>query len=97
MAARIVQYVVVRRDLIDSLKWPTGAVIAQACHACSAAIHLFYDDPNTKEYLSDLDSMHKIVLEVTAIAHRHSVSYIILRLMLAVTNLLLQVLQFARS
>eukprot|EP00112_Aurelia_sp_Birch-Aquarium-sp1_P000842 Seg1080.5 transcript_id=Seg1080.5/GoldUCD/mRNA.D3Y31 product="putative peptidyl-tRNA hydrolase PTRHD1" protein_id=Seg1080.5/GoldUCD/D3Y31 len=63
MASRLVQYVVVRRDLLDSLSWPTGAVIAQACHACTAAIHLFYSEDSTKEYLSDLDSMHKVVLE----------------------------------
>ena len=29
MASAIVQYVVVRSDLITSLKWPVGAVIAQ--------------------------------------------------------------------
>ena len=64
MASRLVQYVVVRRDLLDGLSWPTGAVIAQACHACTAAIHLFYSEDSTKEYLRDLDSMHKVVLEV---------------------------------
>ena len=60
----IVQYVIVRGDLIKSLEWPLGAVIAQACHACTAVIHLFYEDPHTQEYLSDLDNMHKVVLEV---------------------------------
>ncbi|XP_014235399.1 putative peptidyl-tRNA hydrolase PTRHD1 [Trichogramma pretiosum] len=60
----IVQYVLVRGDLIKSLEWPVGAVIAQACHACSAAIHLFHDDPDTQKYLGDLDNMHKVVLEV---------------------------------
>ena len=29
MASSIVQYVVVRSDLISTLKWPVGAVIAQ--------------------------------------------------------------------
>lgn len=66
-ASRIVQYVVVRRDLIDNLGWPTGALIAQACHACTAAIHLFYSEQSTKIYLSDLDSMHKIVLQVKSL------------------------------
>lgn len=65
MAAPIVQYVVVRRDLISSLKWPVGAVIAQACHACSAVMHTFYHDEHTKNYLADLDRMHKVVLEVS--------------------------------
>ena len=64
MAARIVQYVVVRRDLVDNLGWPTGALIAQCCHACTAAIHLFYSEKSTMDYLSNLDSMHKVVLEV---------------------------------
>jgi len=63
MAARVVQYVVVRKDLVENLGWPTGALIAQCCHACIAAIHLFYTDEHTKEYLTDLNSMHKVVLE----------------------------------
>ena len=60
----MVQYVVVRGDLLKTLKWPVGAVIAQACHACSAVMHMFHDDPNTKEYTTDLDRMHKVILEV---------------------------------
>lgn len=60
----IVQYILVRRDLISQQEWPAGAIIAQACHASSAAIHLFYNDPVTQAYLKDLDNMHKIVLEV---------------------------------
>lgn len=63
--AGIVQYVVVRGDLLKSLQWPVGAVIAQACHACSAVIHLYHDDPHTQSYLADLDNMHKVVLEVS--------------------------------
>ncbi|XP_034937604.1 putative peptidyl-tRNA hydrolase PTRHD1 isoform X2 [Chelonus insularis] len=59
----IVQYVVVRGDLMKSMGWPVGAVIAQACHACTAVTHLFYDDQYTKAYLEDLDNMHKVVLE----------------------------------
>lgn len=60
----IVQYILVRRDLLSHLEWPVGAVIAQACHASSAAIHLFYDDSVTQAYLKDLDNMHKVILEV---------------------------------
>lgn len=59
----IVQYVVVRGDLLKELKWPVGAVLAQACHAVTAVTHLFYEDDQTKLYLSDLDNMHKVVLE----------------------------------
>ena len=64
MSGNLVQYVVVRKDLAKALKWPTGALIAQACHACTAVMHLFYQDPNTQQYLEDLDRMHKVVLEV---------------------------------
>uniref|UniRef100_A0A146LYL8 peptidyl-tRNA hydrolase n=3 Tax=Lygus hesperus TaxID=30085 RepID=A0A146LYL8_LYGHE len=64
MANSIVQYVLVRGDLITKLQWPLGAVIAQACHACTAVTHLYHDDDYTQEYLKDLDNMHKVVLEV---------------------------------
>lgn len=64
MSKSIVQYVIVRGDLFRSMSWPIGAVIAQACHACCAVVHLFYDDECTKSYLEDLDNMHKVVLEV---------------------------------
>ena len=57
----ILQYVVVRSDL----GWPLGALIAQACHASSAAIAvaLRKEDEATKTYVDNLDSMHKVVLE----------------------------------
>ncbi|XP_022902330.1 putative peptidyl-tRNA hydrolase PTRHD1 [Onthophagus taurus] len=63
MASTIIQYVVLRKDLLKELNWPLGALIAQSCHAATAAMHLFYDDEHTKEYLKNLDSMHKVVLE----------------------------------
>lgn len=68
----IVQYVVVRGDLSRTMKWPLGAVVAQACHACTAVIHLFYDDAHTQTYLADLDNMHKVVLEVSMMIREHS-------------------------
>ena len=64
MSNPIVQYVVVRSDLMKTLSWPVGALIAQACHASTAVMHLFYDHEDTQNYLRELDSMHKIVLEV---------------------------------
>ncbi|CAK9824172.1 Putative peptidyl-tRNA hydrolase PTRHD1 [Anthophora retusa] len=60
----LVQYVVIRGDLLKTMKWPIGAVIAQACHACTAVTHLFYTDNDTQAYLANLNAMHKIVLEV---------------------------------
>ncbi|XP_030054545.1 putative peptidyl-tRNA hydrolase PTRHD1 [Microcaecilia unicolor] len=60
---RLVQYVVVRRDLQRGLGWPLGALVAQACHAAVAVIHLNYSHEDTQQYLQELDSMHKVVLE----------------------------------
>lgn len=60
----LVQYVVVRTDLLLNLSWSVGAVISQACHAATAVIHLHYRDPDTQQYLAELDSMHKVVLGV---------------------------------
>lgn len=60
----IVQYIIVRKDLIEVLKWSVGALIAQACHATAAVTHLYHDDPVSKQYFQDLDNMHKIVLQV---------------------------------
>ena len=61
----IVQYIVLRGDLMSTLKWPIGALVAQACHACSAVVHSFHDDSVIQEYLGDLDNMHKVVLEAS--------------------------------
>ncbi|XP_034251371.1 putative peptidyl-tRNA hydrolase PTRHD1 [Thrips palmi] len=63
MAGPVVQYIVVRGDLVSRLGWPAGALIAQACHACTAVTHLFRDDVHMQVYLSDLDNMRKVVLE----------------------------------
>nr|XP_033795188.1 putative peptidyl-tRNA hydrolase PTRHD1 [Geotrypetes seraphini] len=60
---RLVQYVVVRGDLQRGLAWPLGALVAQACHASMAAVHLHYSHGDTQQYLQELDSMHKVVLE----------------------------------
>ncbi|GAB6029694.1 peptidyl-tRNA hydrolase domain-containing protein 1 [Chamberlinius hualienensis] len=62
--AELVQYVIVRGDLGRKLMWPLGAIIAQACHACTSVIHLYYKDINVINYLSDLDRMHKVILEI---------------------------------
>lgn len=67
MACTIVQYILVRGDLTKALGWPLGAIIAQACHASVAVTHEFYSDEHTKQYLQDVDHMHKVVLEVIRI------------------------------
>ncbi|CAL9080001.1 uncharacterized protein LOC103982556 [Musa acuminata AAA Group] len=60
----VVQYVVLRRDLIDS--WPLGSVVTQGCHASVAAVWNYRHHPDVLAYCSDdnLDSMHKVTLEV---------------------------------
>lgn len=65
MSNSIVQYVLLRSDLLKELGWSIGALVAQACHASTAVIHLFRDDEYTMQYLNDLDNMHKVVLEVS--------------------------------
>ncbi|CAB4059991.1 unnamed protein product [Lepeophtheirus salmonis] len=59
----LVQYIIIREDLVRSLAWPLGAVIAQGCHACVAVIHEFYHDEDTVKYLRDIDNMRKVVLK----------------------------------
>ena len=61
----LVQYVVVRADLRST--WPLGAIIAQACHACTAVIYQFRNDEHVVNYTADMDNMHKCVLEVQLI------------------------------
>lgn len=60
----LVQYVVMRRDLIET--WPMGSVITQGCHAAVAAVWMHREDPHTCKYCGDdnLDKMHKVTLEV---------------------------------
>lgn len=60
---QLVQYVILRSDLLKSYKWRVGAVIAQACHATTAVLHMYYEDPDTQAYLKEMDRMRKIILE----------------------------------
>ncbi|VVC88269.1 unnamed protein product [Leptidea sinapis] len=64
MSGLSVQYILLRSDLMKDLGWTIGALVAQACHASTAVLHIFKDDKNTIEYLNNLDNMHKVVLEV---------------------------------
>uniref|UniRef100_A0A2A4JJN4 peptidyl-tRNA hydrolase n=1 Tax=Heliothis virescens TaxID=7102 RepID=A0A2A4JJN4_HELVI len=64
MSNTIVQYILLRTDLLKELGWSIGSVVAQACHASTAVLHLYKDDETTIQYLNDMDNMHKVVLEV---------------------------------
>ena len=58
----LLQYVVLRRDLWTELDWPLGSVVAQGCHAATAALWLTRDSPDTQLYCAEanLDHMHKV-------------------------------------
>ena len=58
----LVQYIVLRKDLLTSMQWPLGSVIAQACHASTAALWLNRDNAFTNAYCEgqNLDHMHKV-------------------------------------
>lgn len=61
----LIQYVVLRKDLSQApLSWPAGALVAQACHAATAALHVHREHPHTAAYLQELGRMRKVVLEV---------------------------------
>jgi peptidyl-tRNA hydrolase len=64
-SVNLVQHVVVRSDLIKSHKWNLGSLVAQGCHACSAALHKYKDNEDTISYLTDLDHMRKVILGVS--------------------------------
>ncbi|CAK1579498.1 unnamed protein product [Parnassius mnemosyne] len=64
MTSTVVQYILLRSDLLKDLGWSIGALVAQACHASSAVLHIFKDDEYTVQYMNDLDNMHKVVLEI---------------------------------
>lgn len=57
LATSVAQYVVIRKDLLDSLNWPLGSVITQACHAAVAAVWLHKDHSDTLMYCENLDNM----------------------------------------
>ncbi|KAG6550340.1 hypothetical protein Mapa_008303 [Marchantia paleacea] len=62
----LVQYIVIRKDLVLEQNWPLGSIVSQGCHAAVSAIWLHKDDPLTAHYCrpENLDHMHKVVLEV---------------------------------
>ncbi|KAI9255575.1 peptidyl-tRNA hydrolase II domain-containing protein [Sporodiniella umbellata] len=59
----LTMFIVIRKDLAQKLNWPIGSIIAQACHASTAMLHLTYDSKNTKDYFFDVDNMHKVILQ----------------------------------
>ena len=68
MSGKILQYVVMRKDLLATKKvggaFSLGANIAQACHAATAAIVTNYDAESTAEFVHRLEDMTVCVLGV---------------------------------
>lgn len=60
-------YLLLRTDLATELEWPTGALVAQGAHAATACIWKFKDDPEVIEYMNNIDSLAKVVLQVLGI------------------------------
>ncbi len=58
----LIQYVVLRKDLWTDLNWPLGSVVAQACHAATAALWLSRNEAETQRYCAPgaLEHMHKV-------------------------------------
>ncbi|VDD92286.1 unnamed protein product [Enterobius vermicularis] len=60
-----VMYLILRRDLLEKLKWPIGALVSQGAHAATACLWKFRDDPEVLSYMSNLEHMRKVTLEVS--------------------------------
>ena len=64
MTSPLIQYIILRRDLLDSFKWPIGALVAQGCHVSVAAIEKFRSMPETAQYLNNTNQMRKVILAI---------------------------------
>jgi hypothetical protein len=60
----LLQYIILRKDLWTVHKWPLGSVIAQGCHASTAALWMSRNEEYTNQYCSpgNLDHMHKVII-----------------------------------
>ena len=65
----LVQYVALRRDLWKEEEWPLGSIIAQGCHAATAALWISRDTEETRQYCAaeNLDHMRKVGGQMVAI------------------------------
>lgn len=60
----LVQYIVMRSDLIKQHKFNVGGLIGNGSHAAIAVIQQSMNHPHTLEYLKQVNSMHTVVLSV---------------------------------
>ncbi|RKP13319.1 peptidyl-tRNA hydrolase II domain-containing protein [Piptocephalis cylindrospora] len=66
-AERLTMFIILRKDLVEKEGWPIGAMMTQACHAATAALWTFRDQPQTIQYLQDIPNMTKVTLEVKSL------------------------------
>jgi peptidyl-tRNA hydrolase len=73
----LLQYVILRKDLWKAMNWPLGSIVAQGCHAATAALWLSKDQPTTQTYCApeNIDHMHKVVLEATGDAQIREIAH----------------------
>ncbi|KAI9227396.1 MAG: peptidyl-tRNA hydrolase II domain-containing protein [Piptocephalis tieghemiana] len=64
---RLTMFIILRKDLVDKEGWPVGAMMTQACHAATAALWSFRDQPQSIQYLQDIPNMTKVTLEVKSL------------------------------
>ena len=64
MTDKLIQYILIRKDLIGNKHWNIGSLIAQGCHASVAAIATTLSSKYTTEYITDHLNMTKLVLGV---------------------------------
>lgn len=64
MTDKLIQYILIRKDLIGTKQWSIGSMIAQGCHASVAAIATTLESECTREYIADYLNMTKLVLAV---------------------------------
>eukprot|EP00919_Chromeraceae_sp_WS-2016_P028931 GHVR01068621.1.p1 GENE.GHVR01068621.1~~GHVR01068621.1.p1 ORF type:complete len:129 (+),score=23.32 GHVR01068621.1:52-438(+) len=70
----IMQYIIIRKDLIKNLKWSLGSVVTQGAHAAVAAVSQSISTHETVMYLKDIQRMHKVTLQTESESGLKSVS-----------------------
>ena len=63
----LVQYIIVRNDLIKQHNWSLGSLISNASHASISIIHDTYNDTHTQQYIKQENNvqMHTVTVAVS--------------------------------
>eukprot|EP00126_Sphaerothecum_destruens_P014952 Sdes_comp8849_c0_seq1m241 len=66
MSEPLIQYILVRKDLLSTLNWTFGSLAAQCCHASVAVLFSHAHEEAVVKYTcpDSLQNMRKIVLQV---------------------------------